>query len=71
MKAEELSYRKDTKTLSVKDVEHLAGDIARVYNRLLPEWIEHISSLKDNYPYLFSLYLRLNPFKKTVDVKIT
>ncbi|MFH1092747.1 MAG: hypothetical protein V1739_01170 [Candidatus Omnitrophota bacterium] len=69
--AEELSYRKDSDVFSDKDLDHLKIDIARVYERLLPEWIEYISNLKNNYPYLFSLYLRLNPFVKEVNVTVS
>jgi len=69
--AEELSHRDNIDKLSKKDLEHLAVDFERVYKRLLPEWVEYIGSLKNNYPYLFSLYLRLNPFEKEVDVRVS
>jgi hypothetical protein len=69
--AEELSYRINIDELPEKDMNHLLLDISRVYINLLPEWIVYIHNLKDYYPYLFSLYIRLNPFKKDIDVIVT
>ncbi|MBU1044311.1 MAG: hypothetical protein KJ915_07950 [Candidatus Omnitrophica bacterium] len=68
--AEELNYRSNLDNLSANDMKHLVGDIERIYKQLLPEWIEYMRSLKNNYPYLFSLYIRLNPFIKSIDVTI-
>ena len=44
------------------DIEHLSLDIKRVFNRLVPEWIEYMRHLKEEYPYFFSLAVRTNPF---------
>ncbi len=59
------------KSLSSKDSEHLTGDIIRAYNLLVYEWLDYMQYLKNNYPYLFSLAKRLNPFdeKATLDIK--
>ncbi len=59
---QELSYRKDFSQLPDSDYEHLAGDIKRVYSLLVNEWLGYMKYLKDNYPYLFSLAMRTNPF---------
>lgn len=59
---EELSARKDTRRLPTSDREHLAGDIKRVYVLLVRQWLDYMRYLKDNYPYLFSLAVRTNPF---------
>jgi hypothetical protein len=59
---EELSARKDTKQLPNSDRKHLAGDIKRVYVLLVRQWLDYMRYLKDNYPYLFSLAVRTNPF---------
>jgi len=59
---EELSARKDTRLLPTSDREHLAGDIKRVYVLLVRQWLDYMRYLKDNYPYLFSLAVRTNPF---------
>ena len=68
---EELRSRKDVKNLTPKDSEHLSGDIKRAYNLLVYEWLDYMNYLKNNYPYLFSLAIRLNPFdeKATAEVK--
>ena len=59
---QELSYREDFRQLPDSDYEHLAGDIKRVYSLLVNEWLDYMKYLKDNYPYLFSLAMRTNPF---------
>ena len=59
---EELASRDDLKTLPDSDYEHLAGDIKRAYTLLVSDWLEYMRYLKDNYPYLFSLAMRTNPF---------
>ncbi len=60
--AEELGFRISFDALPESDIKHLYGDINRVYGRLTRQWLEHMKHLKDNYPYLFSLALRTNPF---------
>ncbi|RJQ41605.1 MAG: hypothetical protein C4550_01290 [Nitrospiraceae bacterium] len=60
--AEELSHRKDLKTLPHADYEHLSGDIKRAYIMLITEWLAYMKHLKESYPYLFSLAVRTNPF---------
>jgi len=59
---EELEQREDVGRLPQTDYEHLAGDIQRAYALLVREWIEYMRHLKNNYPYLFSLAMRTNPF---------
>ena len=60
--AEELSCRADVKGLPDNDYKHLAGDIKRAYSLLIREWLSHMEHLKTEYPYLFSLAVRTNPF---------
>jgi len=43
-------------------VDHLGGDVARIYGQLARHWLDHMKYLKDRYPYLFSLAVRTNPF---------
>ncbi len=59
---EELDYRKDLSSSPESDYNHLSGDIKRAYLLLISEWIAHIKHLKKNYPYLYSLEARMNPF---------
>ncbi len=59
---EELAHRVDVKNLPAADYEHLSGDIKRMYVLLISEWLAYMKHLKDDYPYLFSLAVRTNPF---------
>jgi hypothetical protein len=59
---EELAARDDMKHLPDSDLTHLAGDMKRAYILLVHQWLEYLSHLKDHYPYLFSLAIRMNPF---------
>ena len=58
----ELHQREDITQLPDTDLDHLAGDIKRAYVALVREWLSYMRHLKDNYPYLFSLAMRTNPF---------
>ena len=62
--AEELSYRDDFAALPGSDLAHLASDMKRAYALLGVQWLEYMKHLKENYPYLFSLAMRTNPFDK-------
>jgi len=62
---EELDSRDRLSDLPETDYAHLAGDIQRVYNRLVSQWLDYMEYLKNNYPYLFSLAIRKNPFDET------
>ena len=59
---EELNSRADTTGLPDTDYEHLSGDIKRAYVLLISEWLSYMKHLKVDYPYLFSLAVRTNPF---------
>jgi hypothetical protein len=60
--AEELANRQDFQELPDSDVQHLLGDVKRAYGRLVSEWLDYMHHLERNYPYLFSLAIRTNPF---------
>jgi hypothetical protein len=62
---EELDSRDKLTDLPETDYVHLAGDIQRVYIRLVSQWLDYMEYLKNNYPYLFSLAIRKNPFDET------
>jgi hypothetical protein len=68
---EELIARKNLKGLAPRDVEHLSADIKRAYEQLIFTWIDHIKHLQEDYPYLFSLAVRLNPFNPSARAEIT
>jgi len=59
---EELLSRGDLSRLPESDYAHLAGDIRRAYTFLVHQWLNYMRYLKENYPYLFSLSMRTNPF---------
>ncbi|SHJ25244.1 hypothetical protein SAMN02745751_02093 [Dethiosulfatibacter aminovorans DSM 17477] len=59
---EELGARKDLDAASREDVEHLTGDVERVYSRLAKEWLSYMGYQKKEYPFLFSFATRSNPF---------
>ena len=61
---EELVARKDLHKLPATDQKHLANDIKRAYIFLISEWLGYIKYLQKDYPYLFSLVIRMNPFNE-------
>ncbi|MFC2045660.1 hypothetical protein ACFLUH_03170 [Chloroflexota bacterium] len=67
---EELEARPSVENLPPKDLEHIAGDIQRLYDHLTSEWLDYIEHLKSNYPYLFSLVLRTHPFQENQSATI-
>jgi len=67
---DELLNRSDLCELADSDRKHLEGDIVRVYNLLIFEWLRYIRYLKKSYGYLFSLAMRLNPFDPEADAVV-
>jgi hypothetical protein len=67
---EELEGRKDLKNLSTKDAEHLIGDLKRAYRLLINQWMLYMKHLKADYPYLFSLAMRTNPFDPASSIEV-
>ena len=67
--AEELACRISLENLPATDSKHLAGDVRRAYRLLVLQWFDYMKHLKHDYPYLFSLAIRTNPFNP--DAKIT
>ena len=64
---EELEARKDFENMSTADTEHINGDIKRAYGYLSHAWLSYMQHLKSDYPYLFSLAIRLNPMIENPD----
>jgi hypothetical protein len=67
---EELVHRKSCNELCEADRGHFANDIKRAYVLLIYEWLGYMNHLKKNYPYLFSLAARLNPFDPDATAEI-
>ncbi|HVN71787.1 MAG TPA: hypothetical protein VMU10_07195 [Desulfomonilia bacterium] len=68
---EELKLRKTIAELPCEDCDHIAADINRSYQMLVREWISYMQHLKDNFPYLFSLAMRTNPFDQKASVIVS
>ncbi|MDH4208022.1 MAG: hypothetical protein OEV76_04030 [Anaerolineae bacterium] len=68
--ADELGHRSDVQRLPASDYKHLAGDMTRAYKLLAGEWLAYMGHLRDNYPYLFSLAVRTNPFDPTASPEV-
>lgn len=68
--AEELSHRNTVGDLTETDLNHLSGDIKRAHKLLVREWLSHMEHLKKDYPYLFSLAVRTNPFDASASVEV-
>ncbi len=64
---EELEARDSFDRIPPSDKEHLNGDIKRVFGHIIREWILYMRHLKEDYPYLFSLAVRLNPMIDSPD----
>jgi len=64
---EELDARESLDGLPMTDIEHINGDIKRALGYLSREWIIYMRHLQNDYPYLFSLAVRLNPMVKNPD----
>jgi voltage-gated potassium channel len=69
--AEELAHREDIKRLPDTDKKHLANDMKRAYHLVANQWLDYMKYLKDNYPYLFSLAMRTNPFDDSASPIVT
>jgi len=67
---EELEARENLAQLSKPDGEHIAGDMRRAYGLLIVQWLAYMKHLKKEYPYLFSLAVRTNPFDPDVSVVV-
>jgi hypothetical protein len=59
---EELSARENFGLLPESDFIHLGSDTKRVVSLIVLQWLDYMLHLKKNYPYLFSLAVRTNPF---------
>ncbi|MCL5037564.1 MAG: hypothetical protein M1269_10700 [Chloroflexi bacterium] len=63
--AEELEHRGSYEALPETDLNHLSADIGRVYRLIVSQWLDYMKHLKENFPYMFSLAMRTNPFDMT------
>lgn len=68
---EELQARHSLVALPANDLDHLSGDIKRAYSHLLQVWVGYMQHLQRDYPYLFSLALRLNPLNPEAKAELS
>ena len=69
--AEELEARPSVTQLPDEDLQHIAGDIQRMYGHLMSEWVAYVEHLQSKYPFLFSLVVRTHPFQEHPSAVIT
>lgn len=67
---EELEHRKDLSLVTDADFAHLNGDMQRVYDKLIHEWVYYLKYLYKHHPYMIALVIRTNPFDKDADVYV-
>ena len=68
---DELQHRASFEGLPEPDLNHLKGDTARAYKLIVGEWLEYMRHLKTNYPYLYSIAVRTNPFNPDARIEVT
>ena len=69
--AEELEARKSFADVANSDRLHLAGDVLRAYTLLVLQWLEYVRHLQTQYPYLFSLAVRVNPLDPEAHAEVS
>ena len=67
---EELACRTSLQNLPATDTKHLTGDVRRAYRLLVLQWFDYMKHLKHDYPYLFSLAIRTNPFNPDAKINV-
>jgi hypothetical protein len=60
--SEEITQRGEFKNLNKEDYDHLSNDIKRIYILIIFQWISYMEHLSKEYPYLYSMALKTNPF---------
>jgi hypothetical protein len=68
---EELTARNDPAHLAEPDLDHISGDMQRAYQLLAHEWVGYMEHLRSEYPYLYSLATRLDPFDPQASAAIS
>jgi len=67
---EELEARDSFKDMPRSDIDHINGDIKRAFGYLSREWVYYMKHLQKDYPYLFSLAVRMNPMVENPDAHV-
>ena len=67
---DELLARNSLSGLPDTDVAHLDNDVRRALGAILVHWIGYMNYIKPDYPFLFSLETRRNPFNKNSEIVV-
>jgi len=67
---EELQHRESLAELPSSDLKHIAGDLQRIQKLQGRQWLAYLEHLQREYPFLFSLAVRTNPFTPGVSATI-
>ncbi|UFS68915.1 hypothetical protein LPW11_13520 [Geomonas sp. RF6] len=67
---EELQARTKLDRLPESDLDHLSGDMKRAHALLLIQWLNYLRHLRQDYPYLFSLAVRMNPMNPEASAEV-
>lgn len=67
---EELDARPSFESMPGTDIDHINGDIKRAFGHLSREWVHYMKHLRQDYPYLFSLAVRMNPMVEHPDAHV-
>jgi hypothetical protein len=67
---DELLYRQDVVRLSAPDANHLEEDMRRAAVNLLSGWLSYLAQIQADYPFLYSLVVRTNPFNPESQVEV-
>lgn len=67
---DELEHRSDPRQVVEADRIHLLRDMDRAYRFLIKEWLSYMKHLQEDYPYLYSLAVRTNPFDPEARVEV-
>jgi hypothetical protein len=68
--ADELRHRPEFANLSGPDLNHIKVDLIRADKLIIVEWLSYMKHLKKDYPYLFSIAVRTNPFNPDADITV-
>jgi hypothetical protein len=68
---DELEAREVLTDLPPADAAHLQIDVRRAFTAVMAEWVLYVEHLKANYPYLFSLVVRMHPFQEAPSATVT
>jgi hypothetical protein len=68
---EELMARREFSDNHKADMAHISNDVKRALKALLIQWVEYMRHLQTEYPYLYSLEVRKNPFFKDRSVEFS